>query len=149
MGEAKVLVEIELDRDFPKLIALDDKQGNIFLVKVVYTGIPTTCERCGSLGHKAKRCLLSSKPPKNSGVLASSAGVNADVPVVDIDIILQQQDNAFQQKDISAQVGPLTATLPSEALNVQNLSNDLDVLHDPSEMEAINTRLHTDLETEP
>ena len=148
MGEAKVLVEIELDRDFPKLIALDDKQGNIFL-KVVYTGIPTTCERCGSLGHKAKRCLLSSKPPENSGVLASSAGVNADVPVVDIDIILQQQDNAFQQKDISAQVGPLTATLPSEALNVQNLSNDLDVLHDTSEMEAINTRLHTDLETEP
>lgn len=82
-------------------------------------------------------------------MLASSAGVNADVPVVDIDIILQQQDNVFQQKDISAQVGPLTATLPSEALNVQILSNDLDVLHDPSEMEAINTRLHTDLETEP
>lgn len=155
MGEAKVLVEMELDRDFPKLIALDDKQGNIFLVKVVYTWIPTTCERCGSLGHKAKRCLMSSKTPENSGASASSAGVNADVPVVDIDMILQQQDNVasssptFQQKDISAQVGSLTATLPFEALNIHNLSNDLDVLHDPSEMEAINTSSHTDLETGP
>ena len=34
MGEAKVLVEMELDKVFPKLIALDDKQGSIFLVNV-------------------------------------------------------------------------------------------------------------------
>ncbi|KAF3506281.1 hypothetical protein F2Q69_00002048 [Brassica cretica] len=60
MGEAKVLVEMELDRDFPKLIALDDKQGNIFFVNVEYTWIPSMCERCGNLGHKAKRCLLPS-----------------------------------------------------------------------------------------
>ncbi|CAN6999562.1 unnamed protein product, partial [Brassica rapa subsp. trilocularis] len=58
MGEAKVLVEMALDRDFPKLIALDDKQGSIFLVDVEYMWIPSTCERCGRLGHKAKRCLL-------------------------------------------------------------------------------------------
>ncbi|CAN6935166.1 unnamed protein product [Brassica oleracea] len=37
MGEAKVLVEMELYRDFPKIIALDDKQGSIFLVNVEYT----------------------------------------------------------------------------------------------------------------
>ena len=60
MGEAKVLVEMELDRDFPKLIALDDKQGSIFLVNVEYTWIPSMCERCGNLGHKEKRCLLPS-----------------------------------------------------------------------------------------
>lgn len=51
MGEAKVLVEVELDKPFPKLIALDDKQGNIY---VEYTWIPSTCERCGALGHKEK-----------------------------------------------------------------------------------------------
>ncbi|KAF3585473.1 hypothetical protein F2Q69_00027114 [Brassica cretica] len=37
MGEAKILVEIELDKPFPKLIALDDKQGNIYLVEVEYS----------------------------------------------------------------------------------------------------------------
>lgn len=45
MNKAKVLVEMELDRDFPKLIVLDDKQGNIFLINVEYTWIPSMCER--------------------------------------------------------------------------------------------------------
>ncbi|XP_018448228.1 uncharacterized protein LOC108819674 [Raphanus sativus] len=58
LGEAKLLVEVELDKPFPKQIALDDKQGNIFLVDVEYTRIPSICGRCGHLGHKEKRCLL-------------------------------------------------------------------------------------------
>ncbi|CAN6880659.1 unnamed protein product [Brassica oleracea] len=58
LGEAKLLVEVELDKPFPKQIALDDKQGNIFLVDVEYTWIPSVCGRCGHLGHKEKRCLL-------------------------------------------------------------------------------------------
>ena len=58
LGEAKLLVEVELDKPFPKQIALDDKQGNIFLVDVEYTWIPSMCGRCGQLGHKEKRCLL-------------------------------------------------------------------------------------------
>ncbi|KAF2555803.1 hypothetical protein F2Q68_00013280 [Brassica cretica] len=37
MGKAKILVEIELDKPFPKLIALDDKQSNIYLVEVEYS----------------------------------------------------------------------------------------------------------------
>lgn len=45
MGEAKVLVEMELDRYFSKLIALDDKHSSIFLVNVEYTWIPSTCVR--------------------------------------------------------------------------------------------------------
>lgn len=32
IGEAKILVETELDKSFPKQITLDDKLGNIFLV---------------------------------------------------------------------------------------------------------------------
>lgn len=46
--------EMEVDRDFPKLIALDDKQGIIYLIKVYYTWIPSMYEKCGSLGHKVK-----------------------------------------------------------------------------------------------
>ncbi|KAG5378095.1 hypothetical protein IGI04_025937 [Brassica rapa subsp. trilocularis] len=44
-------------KNFPKHIALDEKLDNIFLVDVVYSWIPSTCERFGSLGHKAKMCL--------------------------------------------------------------------------------------------
>ncbi|XP_013589425.1 PREDICTED: uncharacterized protein LOC106297807 [Brassica oleracea var. oleracea] len=39
MGEAKILIEVELDKPFPKLIALHDKQGNIFFVEVEYSWI--------------------------------------------------------------------------------------------------------------
>lgn len=70
MGEAKILVEVELDKPFLKQIALDDKQGNIFLVDVKYTWIPSACERCGALGHKEKRCLLPYKPQDSAPVKA-------------------------------------------------------------------------------
>ncbi|CAF2074773.1 unnamed protein product [Brassica napus] len=98
MGEAKVLVEMELDKDFPKLIALDDKQGHIFLVNVEYTWIPSMCERCGNLGHKAKRCLLPPTTAKAPATTSDSKEIPADVPVLDIDtvidIVLQEMDNA-------------------------------------------------------
>ncbi|CAN7056536.1 unnamed protein product [Brassica rapa subsp. trilocularis] len=93
MGEAKVLAEMELDREFPKLIPLDDKQGNIFLVNVEYTWIPSMCERCGNLGHKAKMCLLPSTTSKVSASTSASKDTCSKVPVVDIDTILQQKDN--------------------------------------------------------
>lgn len=91
MGEAKVLVEMELDRDFPKIIALDDKQGSIFLVDVEYTWIPSTCERCGNLGHKEKRCLLPSKLAKDPILPPQTTIATSEIPVVDIDRILQQR----------------------------------------------------------
>ncbi|KAF8113139.1 hypothetical protein N665_0055s0004 [Sinapis alba] len=90
MGEAKILVEIELDKPFPKLIALDDKQGNIYLVEVEYSWIPSACERCGALGHKEKRCLL---PATTFGaVLATKEAPipNEEVPMVDIEKLMQK-----------------------------------------------------------
>ncbi|KAF3607058.1 hypothetical protein DY000_02044407 [Brassica cretica] len=91
MGEAKVSVEMELDRDFSKIIALDDKQGSIFLVEAEYTWIPSKCERCGNLGHKEKRCLLTSKPGNLQQ--QETKDDRSDIPVVDIDVILQQRDS--------------------------------------------------------
>lgn len=55
MGEAKNLVEMELDKSFPNLISCDDKQGNIYLVDVEYTWI---CVWCENLGQKEKMFLL-------------------------------------------------------------------------------------------
>ncbi|KAL0731059.1 hypothetical protein Bca4012_027153 [Brassica carinata] len=91
MGEAKVLVEMELDRYFLKTITFDDKQGSIFLVEVEYMWIPSMCERCGNLGHKEKRCLLTYKP-KNLQQKETKDGCS-DIHVVDIDVILQQRDS--------------------------------------------------------
>ncbi|XP_018448376.2 uncharacterized protein LOC108819852 [Raphanus sativus] len=112
MGEAKVLVEMELDRDFPKLITLDDKQGSIFLVGVEYTWIPSMCERCGNLGHKAKRCLLPSMPANDSALLPQTKDVLSDIPVVDIDLILHE-------RDISA--SPSSTMHPKDSKAIDNL----------------------------
>ena len=119
MGEAKVLVEMELDNDFPKLIALDAKQDNIFLIKVDYTWFSTTCERFGCLGHKEKRCLQPPKVPENSTLLSNSVAISADVPVVDIDIIIHQNENdapytsTFQQKELTDQETTTSKVAPS------------------------------------
>ncbi|KAG5411319.1 hypothetical protein IGI04_007638 [Brassica rapa subsp. trilocularis] len=119
MGEAKVLVEMELDRVFPKLIALDDKQGSIYLVKVEYTWIPSTCERCGSLGHKAKRCLMSSKPPENSDI---SVDVTADIAIVDIDHILQQQNDETVTGSLpTTSAMPHVDSQPELNINIQDV----------------------------
>ncbi|CAL9216506.1 unnamed protein product, partial [Arabidopsis halleri] len=57
MGEAKILVEVELSKAFPPRIAAADKKGNIFMINVEYSWIPTKCGDCGQLGHKASRCM--------------------------------------------------------------------------------------------
>ncbi|KAF8044551.1 hypothetical protein N665_8001s0001 [Sinapis alba] len=57
IGEAKIMVEVELDKPFPQKIAAWDKQGNYSMVDVEYSWLPSKCEKCGQLGHKAKRCL--------------------------------------------------------------------------------------------
>ncbi|CAL9237640.1 unnamed protein product [Arabidopsis halleri] len=57
MGEAKILVEVELSKAFPTKIAAGDIAGFISMVDVEYAWLPTICSTCGQLGHKDKRCL--------------------------------------------------------------------------------------------
>ncbi|CAL9223479.1 unnamed protein product [Arabidopsis halleri] len=57
MGEAKILVEVQLSKAFPTKIAAVDKTGFISMVDVDYAWLPTICSSCGQLGHKNKRCL--------------------------------------------------------------------------------------------
>ncbi|XP_024013941.1 uncharacterized protein LOC18010075 [Eutrema salsugineum] len=55
MGEAKILVEVDLSKAFPTRIA--DLNGFISMVDVEYAWLPSKCGRFGQLGHKIKRCL--------------------------------------------------------------------------------------------
>ena len=92
MGEAKILVEVELDKQFPQKIALNDKRGTISLVDVEYSWIPTMCGKCGHLGHKDSRCLQKSAQPRNSshpsndqiGASLASASVYPSVLVPEV-----------------------------------------------------------------
>ncbi|KAL0731993.1 hypothetical protein Bca4012_028087 [Brassica carinata] len=96
MGEAKILVEVELDKQFPQKIALNDKRGTISLVEVEYSWIPTMCGNCGHLGHKDSRCLQKSSQPRNSansstdqvGASLASASPSVSVPEVNPDDIV-------------------------------------------------------------
>ncbi|XP_013601846.1 PREDICTED: uncharacterized protein LOC106309362 [Brassica oleracea var. oleracea] len=113
MGEAKILVEVELDKPFPKLIALDDKQDNIYLVEIEYSWIPSACERCGALGHKEKRCLLPPQPHDSGPITKEPQVTNEEVPMVDIVKLLQSSSSptTHQTPEISKKS---LATLPSE-----------------------------------
>ncbi|XP_033135598.1 uncharacterized protein LOC117128094 [Brassica rapa] len=154
MGEAKVLVEMELDKVFPKLIALDDKQSSIFLVNVDYTWIPSTCERCGNLGHKAKRCLLPSKPQHDPNLQQKEKDeINDEVPVVDIDLILQQRE-----KDTPSSAAPyLNNPLINGASLTAVSAHDIPLLHQMKELNVpsvvsaaqISQSLQSDLEVAP
>ncbi|VYS68211.1 unnamed protein product [Arabidopsis thaliana] len=57
MGEAKILVEVKLDKPFPQRVALKEECGSITMVDVVYSWLSSKCSLCGHLGHKSSRCL--------------------------------------------------------------------------------------------
>ncbi|CAN6849847.1 unnamed protein product, partial [Brassica oleracea] len=116
IGEAKILVEIELDKSFPKHIALDDKLGNIFLVDVIYSWIPSTCEKCGSLGHKAKKCLLKEdKIPHTNEKRSEHKDVV--IPVVAIDTFSDNVDSdlGLQKTVLTPQHVPFQFGKPGES----------------------------------
>lgn len=57
VGEAKILVEVKLDKPFPVKVALEDESGSISMVDIMYSWLPSKCSTCGHIGHKASYCL--------------------------------------------------------------------------------------------
>ncbi|KAG7539858.1 Zinc knuckle CX2CX4HX4C [Arabidopsis thaliana x Arabidopsis arenosa] len=92
MGEAKILVEVELSKAFPPRIAAADKKGNIFMINVEYSWIPTKCGDCGQLGHKASRCMnpvMSKEGVTNSCTIITPVIVVSEViaePTIDPEV---------------------------------------------------------------
>ncbi|CAN7096477.1 unnamed protein product [Brassica rapa subsp. narinosa] len=126
----------------------------IFLVNVDYTWIPSTCERCGNLGHKAKRCLLPSKPQHDPNLQQKEKDeINDEVPVVDIDLILQQRE-----KDTPSSAAPyLNNPLINGASLTAVSAHDIPLLHQMKELNVpsvvsaaeISQSLQSDLEVAP
>lgn len=65
MSEAKIMVEVELDKPFPQRIDVDGKKDTISIVDVEYSWIPAKCGRCGQLGHNEPWCLQQVQHPQN------------------------------------------------------------------------------------
>lgn len=51
LGFAHVLVEVNLDYDFPKEIEILDLNGVVIKVGIEYPWLPIKCRKCNSFGH--------------------------------------------------------------------------------------------------
>lgn len=73
---------------------MDEKLGNIFLLDVVYSWIPSTCEKFESLGHKAKMCLHKEDkiPLTNEKNIEHK---DMDIPVVVMDSLLDNNASSL------------------------------------------------------
>ncbi|CAA7055712.1 unnamed protein product [Microthlaspi erraticum] len=116
MGEAKILVEVELSKAFPPKIAASDKTGFISMVDVDYAWLPSKCGRCGQLGHKVKRCLQSEPliVSEEENVLKSNA--TSPVPVN------EPQSSTVSNLSLplkdSVPIAAASATLPTENVSL-------------------------------
>ncbi|XP_018454001.1 uncharacterized protein LOC108825169 [Raphanus sativus] len=81
-GEAKIMVEIKLDRPFSQRVAIEDESGSVSLVDVLYSWLPSKCARCGHLGHKASRCLGQPLEPAGSTKTSSQESGNIVTSVI-------------------------------------------------------------------
>lgn len=103
MGEAKILVEVELSKAFPQRIAASDETGFISMVDVEYAWLPTLCTRCGHLGHKVKRCLQSEKDEaKNTDSAVEEVQAPSDSVVINQTSNTLEQPNALSYAENSA-----------------------------------------------
>ncbi|CAG7904556.1 unnamed protein product [Brassica rapa] len=130
LGEAKIMVEVELDKPFPKKVAAWDKQGNFSLIDVEYAWLPASCERCGQLGHKSKRCLsvsghkaATTAGKRNESLVAHVFGSPADAsPDMNIQKVLDVSTRTSQEAAVDKRDATLPDTpVPSQAKETMSI----------------------------
>ncbi|KAF3594977.1 hypothetical protein DY000_02027120 [Brassica cretica] len=119
------------------------KKGNIYLVEVEYTWIPSTCVRCGQLGHKEKQCLLPSSFSKATSEPIEVCEDGSNVPMVSID---QFGSNDSFLKPTSSQDN--SATIGSIPTTHVEMSNALEKMNDAQEKMRSSTREASTLQKE-
>ncbi|ESQ38279.1 hypothetical protein EUTSA_v10029505mg [Eutrema salsugineum] len=128
MGEAKILVEVELSKAFPTRIAAEDDNGFISMVDVEYAWLPSKCGRCGQLGHKVKRCLQAENAPNEVAktvlmdaidVLGASINVQNSEPTIVEDPIPLTTASATEKVSISTE----PPTTPSNLSNNETIES--------------------------
>ena len=109
----------------------------MYLVEVEYIWSPSTCARCGNLGHKEKRCLL----PLSSSTLVKTTflgviGEILNVPVVNIENILQVSNLSFPKT---------TSTQEKSApFSDSHLHIHVEIQYDQKEMEPTTKEVEID-----
>lgn len=131
IGEAKIMVEVELDKPFPQKVAAWDKQGNFSLVDVEYSWLPTSCEICGQIGHKSRRCLsisgLKAATPatkrKDSVVAHVFASADASPPEMNIQKVIEVSSETSQEAAVAKRDATLSdIPIPSQIKEAMSMA---------------------------
>jgi hypothetical protein len=56
LGFARVLVEVNIDSDFPKEVEIAGLNGQTVVVGIEYPWIPLKCKKCKTFGHASHTC---------------------------------------------------------------------------------------------
>lgn len=122
MGEAKILVEVELSKAFPSKIAANDENGFISMVDVEYAWLPSKCSRCGQLGHKVKLCLQK----VDESHIAAPKGIEMASDISDV--VTTTSVTAFESPQPNTTLVPVSKIVvsPDILLDVHNESNLVD-----------------------
>ncbi|CAH2061477.1 unnamed protein product [Thlaspi arvense] len=142
MGEAKLIVEVELDIAFPQRIAAGDQKGNVSMVSVEYSWIPFKCERCGHLGHKKSRCLLLHETKANtfdfvdSRATADIASEVVNTTTLDVPFVAPMEAANEVLSDV---VAAHAAVLSTSALSCEEAEQVATHVANPIDLDYINT----------
>ncbi|CAN7010623.1 unnamed protein product [Brassica oleracea var. botrytis] len=122
MGEAKILVEVELSKAFPSKIANNDENDFISMVDVEYAWLPSKCSRYGQLGHKVKLCLQK----VDVSHIAAPKGIEMASDISDV--VTTTSVTAFESPQPNTTLVPVSEIVvsPDILLDVHNESNLVD-----------------------
>ncbi|GLT55771.1 hypothetical protein SLA2020_288630 [Shorea laevis] len=90
MGFARILVEVDVDAEFPRELDVEDEEGNFVKVAVEYPWIQVKSANCSKFGHPTHVCVYEAKKgwqPKYEGNLFARTTGRLEVNVERKDVI--------------------------------------------------------------
>lgn len=119
---ARILVEVNLEKELTEKICVEDKEGNEFFVSVSYPWLPLRCNKCLGWGHKADECSKrvavggaaspkSPIPQNEANIPASSEPISSSDPITVVAALVTELEN------VSVSVGEVGQSGPELAVN--------------------------------